>query len=93
MRKRVMWGTLILFVAALFAGIGTSNAQDVKRISEESLNKILGEPDVIVVDVRLPYDWNDSKLKIKGAKREDPFNVKDWMNKYPKEKTLVFYCA
>jgi rhodanese-related sulfurtransferase len=93
MRKRVMWGTLILFVAALFAGIGTSNAQDVKRISEESLNKILGELDVIVVDVRLPYDWNDSKLKIKGAKREDPFNVKDWMNKYPKEKTLVFYCA
>jgi rhodanese-related sulfurtransferase len=93
MRNRLMWGTLILFVAVLFAGIGTSNAQDVKRISKESLNKILGDPNVIVVDVRLPYDWNDSKLKIKGAKREDPFGVKDWMKKYQKDKTLVFYCA
>ena len=93
MRNRLMWGTLILLVAVLFAGIGMSNAQDVKRISKESLNKMLGNPNVIVVDVRLPYDWNPSKLKIKGAKREDPFNVKDWMKKYPKDKTLVFYCA
>ncbi len=93
MRNRLMWGTLILLVAVLFAGIGMSNAQDVKRISKESLNKMLGNPNVIVVDVRLPYDWNPSKLKIKGAKREDPFNVKAWMKKYPKDKTLVFYCA
>ena len=93
MRNRLMWGTLILLVAVLFAGIGMSNAQDVKRISKESLNKMLGNPNVIVVDVRLPYDWNPSKLKIKGAKREDPFNVKDWMKKFPKDKTLVFYCA
>jgi len=93
MRNRLMWGTLILLVAVLFAGIGMSNAQDVKRISKESLNKMLGNPNVIVVDVRLPYDWNPSKLKIKGAKREDPFNVKAWMKKYQKDKTLVFYCA
>lgn len=93
MRNRLMWGTLILFVAVLFAGVGASNAQDVKRISKESLNKMLGDPNVIVIDVRLPYDWIPSKLKIKGAKREDPLNVKDWMKKYPKDKTLVFYCA
>ena len=93
MRNRFMWAALTLFVAVLFAGIGIANAQDVKRISPQALNKILGDPNVVVVDVRLPYDWNPSKLKIRGAKREDPFNVKDWMKKFPKDKTLVFYCA
>jgi rhodanese-related sulfurtransferase len=32
-------------------------------------------------------------VKIKGAVREDLEKVDTWMNKYPKDKTLVFYCA
>jgi len=38
-------------------------------------------------------DWTGSDLKIRGAVREDPLAVDSWANKYPKDKTLVFYCA
>jgi hypothetical protein len=38
-------------------------------------------------------DWADSDLKIKGAVREDPKVFESWANKYPKDKTIVLYCA
>jgi len=57
------------------------------------LRKVLGNPDVIVVDVRQQKGWNDSDLKIKGAIRENPDHIKEWMKRYPRNKTLVFYCA
>ena len=40
-----------------------------------------------------PGDWAPSNTKIKGAIREDPPKVSSWMEKYPKDKTLVFYCS
>jgi hypothetical protein len=43
--------------------------------------------------VRTEGDWKADKFKIKGAVREDPNQVKSWMSKYGKDKTLVFYCA
>ncbi len=55
---------------------------------------MLGNTDVIIVDVRLSNDWEQSKSKILGAIREDPEgDVKTWADQYSKEKTLVFYCA
>ena len=54
---------------------------------------MLGDPNFIVVDVRFGADWTGSDLKIKGAVREDPEAIDSWANKYPKDKTLVFYCA
>ena len=38
-------------------------------------------------------DWNKSELKIKGAVREELSTISGWIDKYPKGKTLVFYCA
>jgi len=93
MKKRAFFAMAVLFLAAIFVSGGISNAGDVERISKESLKSLLVNPDVIVLDVRLPKDRNASQLQIKGAIRENPFKVKEWMKKYPKDKTLVFYCA
>jgi rhodanese-related sulfurtransferase len=49
---------------------------------------MLENPDVIIVDIR-----NADGLKIKGAVQEDAGNMNSWMSKYPKDKTLIFYCA
>jgi len=69
-------------------------AQDVPRITKEELKAMLGKPEVIIVDVRTTKDWNKSQEKIQGAVREDPEKkVKTWANKYPHDKTLIFYCA
>jgi hypothetical protein len=84
-------GIFILLGVAL--GISTALAEEVSRITKEELKSILGNPDVIVIDVRSAMDWKDSKEKIKGAVREDPQKASSWVNKYPQDKTLIFYCA
>jgi len=41
-------------------------------MTKEELKPLLGHPEVILIDVREPDDWNKSKEKIQGAVREDP---------------------
>ncbi len=69
-------------------------AEKVLRMSKEELKGILGKPEVIVLDVRSGADWKKSDQKIQGAVREDPDQpAKTWAEKYPKDKTIVLYCA
>jgi rhodanese-related sulfurtransferase len=62
-------------------------------MTKEELKAMLDNSNLVVMDVRTQQDWKESDLKIKGAVREDPGAVESWANKYPKDKTLVFYCA
>jgi rhodanese-related sulfurtransferase len=70
-----------------------AKSADVPRMTKEELKAMLNSPNLILIDVRTQRDWKESDLKIKGAVREDPGAVDPWANKYPKDKTLVFYCA
>ena len=88
--KRLMIRTVVL-VTILFAM--TTMAAEVPKMTKEELKGMLGNQDVIIVDVRIGTDWNASEIKIKGAVREDPTKVTEWIEKYPKDKTFVFYCA
>jgi predicted sulfurtransferase len=92
MRKRCLI-VVALGVLVSWGFLSASQAEDVKRITKEELKSVLSDPSVVVVDVRKEGDWEASELKIKGAVREDPAQVASWMNKYGKDKTLVFYCA
>lgn len=65
----------------------TALAQEAPKIAKEEVLGMIGNPDVIIIDVRSRGD----ELKIKGAVREDPKNVSSWIDKYPKDKLLVFY--
>jgi rhodanese-related sulfurtransferase len=84
-----MWFVLVLAIVLPLA-CGDS---EVKRIPKEELKSMLGDPNLVIIDVRLPAHWDENKLKIVGAVHEDIRPVKYWMDKYPKERTLVFYCA
>jgi len=53
----------------------------------------LSKPDVAVIDVRAQHDWDNAQWKIQGAQRQSAAETKDWMGKYPKDKTIVLYCA
>ena len=70
-----------------------SAAQDVPRISKETLKSMLGNPEVVVIDVRAFLDPKMKAKQIKGAFREDPdpAQVKSWAKKYSKGKTIVLY--
>ena len=64
---------------------------EVPRITKEALKPMLGDPNVIILDVRLLDQWKTAEVKIPGALYEDPGDVDSWIVKYPKDKTLVFY--
>ncbi len=93
MRKLILLVAIVAVfaLAAIFAA--PAAAQEAKRMPIEELKGMLGSPDLVVVDVRRGEDWQSSTVKVKGAVREDPEKVDAWMSKYPKDKTLVFYCA
>ena len=86
----------VIFVLALtniftFVALGMSG--DLPVITKEDLNAMLGKKDVVVLDVRMDVEWQSSDFKIKGAVWENATDVEIWANKYPKDKTLVLYCA
>jgi hypothetical protein len=95
-----MTGKQVLTIAALILCLttvggcaGTSIGKDAPRITKEELRVMVGKSDVVIVDVRTTSDWTSTQSKIQGAVREDPKTVNAWAGKYPKDKTLVFYCA
>jgi hypothetical protein len=94
MKRRV---TALLAVAFTWAAVGqgltTAWADDVPRMTKEELRARLGAPELVILDLRIGRDWQASDLKITGAVREDPGDVAGWVEKYPKEKTIVTYCA
>jgi hypothetical protein len=70
-----------------------AQTEEIPRMTKEELKGMLAKPGVTIIDVRSTADWAGSKLKIKGAVREDPRKMASWMDKYSKDKTIVFYCA
>jgi len=77
----------------IFAGSFAYGAEGITLITKDQLKAELTSPDVAVIDVRTPHDWDSSQSKIQGAQRQSPAETSEWMNKYSKDKTIVLYCA
>ena len=95
MRKRLSKVILTVLFCFVFVGClqNLTMEQKVPRILKVELKSMLGQPDLVIVDVRLDEEWEKAELKIKGAVRENPERaVKSWAEKYPRDKTIVFYC-
>jgi hypothetical protein len=73
--------------ALIETSASTSLAQEAPKLTREEVLRMLGNPGLIIIDVRS----GGEELKIKGAVREDAENVNMWIDKYPKDMTLVFY--
>ena len=84
---------IILPLLILLTGISMSAAVDVPTITKEELKAQLDSSDVIILDVRTGKDWKSSEFKIKGAMRANPNEFDSWAATYPKDKTLILYCA
>ena len=82
---------LTLFVLSM--GLSPSAAANVSIVTKEELKAQLDSSDVIILDARTGGDWKSSEFKIKGAMRASPNNFNEWAEVYPKNKTLVLYCA
>ena len=73
--------------------VASAAAQEVPRMTPQELASRLGNPDLVVLDVRAEADWRASDSKVQGALREDPRRVGNWAARYSKLKTIVLYCA
>jgi hypothetical protein len=83
---------LTAFLGLLFIGAGeTPTVNKAPRMTKEQLKAKLGSTDLVVIDIRLDEQWRFSNRKIPGAVHENPAVPSTWMDKYPKDKTLVFY--
>jgi|WetSurMetagenome_2_1015567.scaffolds.fasta_scaffold550735_1 hypothetical protein len=90
--------TLVLFVPLLLGflsvcyGEETIGVNNVPRMSINELKGRLADPQIAIIDVRSPHDWDDSTTMIKGAIREDPRGISAWKDKYPKDRFIALYC-
>jgi len=69
------------------------DAADIARISADQVKGLTGRPDTVIVDVRTYRNWWRSSKKIPTAVREDPSKVDQWIEKYFKDQTVIFYCS
>jgi hypothetical protein len=91
----------VLGLALFFVVLGGSPAKgamekalpypDVSRITKEELKEMLGQPGVVLLDVRPEAQWRVSEMKLPGAVHEDPAKVQSWAHKYPKDAKIVLY--
>jgi len=82
---------LLIFGQAAVSVAGDS--WDVSRISVHQVKAMLGRSDTVIIDVRTYRNWWRSSKKIPTAVREDPSKVEQWIDKYGKNQTLIFYCS
>jgi rhodanese-related sulfurtransferase len=88
------WWFLVTAVSLMVAiSWSLAAAQEAPRIDKETLKSWLGNPEVMIIDVRQPGDWQASDKKIQGAVWEDPHAVSAWAATLPKNKKIVLYCA
>ena len=88
----VLAASLVLLGALATMALAMGKGPEVPRMTKEELLPMLGNPDVIILDVRIGDEWKKSPWKIKGAVRENPEKgVQPIAEKYPKDKTYVLY--
>ena len=94
-KRRSMICGMAAILGVLAMGVSlVGGADKIPRMTKEQLKEMLGQPEVIVLDVRAAGDWGKAQRKIQGAVREDPDKAaKAWAEKYGKDKTIVVYCA
>jgi len=89
--RATAWVALMLVLCAGLAS--PALAADAPRMEKDQLKASLGNPGVVIIDVRSYTDWLFTSDKIKGAVRENYRDFEEWSAKYPKDKTIVLYCA
>ncbi|TVM16430.1 hypothetical protein DPQ33_12505 [Oceanidesulfovibrio indonesiensis] len=87
---------IILMLAAVFTlGLASQawTEESVARMDKDTLKSRLGDPGLMILDVRTNSDWNGSEFKLPGAVRLSPDDVEDAVGKLDPTKEYVLYCA
>jgi rhodanese-related sulfurtransferase len=92
MKRNMIAVSVIALLVASCVFVDYVPLSDMPLITKEQLARLIDNPKVTILDVRVDQDWTDSRQKIKGAVREEPRQFLAWAPKYPKDRQLVLYC-
>ena len=94
MKQRGLFAIIVLVVvvSTAYAAAKKTVAQEIPRMTKDELKANLDNDNVVIIDVRIPKDYDNSDKKIRGAVRENPMDVRYW-TPYPRDKIIVLYCA
>jgi len=92
MKQKFLKASVLIFLVGGLC-LPTILSAAAPKITKDELDSLLGNPDLIILDVRRNGHWRSSDLKVKGAIRENPNEIEGWADKYSKDKTIVLYCA
>jgi hypothetical protein len=90
-RRGTVAGIMFLLIFSSTGFLAADNDKNVPAISVHQAKQLLNHSDVIIIDVRKYRNYWRSSKKILSAVREDPSRVDQWAQKYPKDKSLIFY--
>lgn len=89
--KLFMGVVAVLVLVAVVPAIAEEN-EEIPRISKEQVRDLIGQPGVVLIDVRYVKSWKKSDKKIAGAVREHPNEIGSWVKKYAKDTRIILYC-
>ena len=92
-RRDTVAGIIFLLIFSSTGFSAADNEKTVPAISVHQVKQLLNNSDTIIIDVRKYRNWWRSSKKILSAVREEPSKVDQWAQKYPKDKSLIFYWA
>ena len=91
MKKPQIWAT-VWVVSLMLAFIWSCSPSNTPPLlGKETIKGWLSDPQVMIIDVRAAKDWDPSHMKIKGAVRQDPNEVKTWAANLPRDQKIVLY--
>ena len=90
-RRDTVAGIIFLLIFSSTGFSAADNEKTVPAISVHQVKQLLNNSDTIIIDVRKYRNWWRSSKKILSAVREEPSKVDQWVQKYPKDKSLIFY--
>jgi len=82
---------VLLLALSLLAAVPVFSSS-VPKMDKDELKSLLGSDNLVILDVRIGKDWSSSEFKIKDAVRMNTSDL-SLLKKYPKDTTLVLYCA
>ena len=83
---------IVLLLTLSFLSAVPIFAASVPKIDKDELKSLLGSDNLVILDVRIGRDWSSSEFKIKDSLRIADSDL-SMVEKYPKDTTLVLYCA
>ncbi|HVO67996.1 MAG TPA: rhodanese-like domain-containing protein [Syntrophales bacterium] len=92
--KGLFFSLLFILLNQLIVPAASPATDVVPRITVQELKaKIDRGEDVVIIDVRAGREYEDSKIKIKGAIRISIVKLEDRISELPRDKEIVTYCT